>query len=342
MSLFGALGSIAGGILGYSANKENNKNQEKLAEQNRQFQYKMMLEQMGYNERMMDKQNEYNSPAAMRARLEEAGYSPYSPYFGMNASESASAQGITPPSGSVATTTPFDLTTSFSSAGESLDNIGNFISSLSESKIKDLQSKYEEARLIEFIKGAKLDNEQKNEILDSLKRENKFGDLQFWTRIATSEQSAELVKNQALHEHMKALNTQADTILKGVAEKYNKTQLLYLPSQLQNSLITQAAQAFSLYSSGQASLKQAALYVSSKLEVDARRHGINISNKVAEEIGSSFINSQIELNKASAEKTKFDNPLYGYGEDHPWYNTIQWLRSMGSVIPVGQLLPYVK
>lgn len=73
----GALGSIAGGVISASAMKqaakaqlqatrETNESNQKLAQQQRDFEYQMVQEQ-----------NEYNSLAQQRARAEAAGYSPY-------------------------------------------------------------------------------------------------------------------------------------------------------------------------------------------------------------------------------------------------------------------------
>lgn len=73
----GAIGSIAGGVISASAMKqaaqaqlqatrETNEANQKLAQQQRDFEYQMVQEQ-----------NEYNSLAQQRARAEAAGYSPY-------------------------------------------------------------------------------------------------------------------------------------------------------------------------------------------------------------------------------------------------------------------------
>lgn len=73
----GAIGSIAGGVISASAMKqaaqaqlqatrETNESNQKLAQAQRDFEYRMVQEQ-----------NEYNSLAQQRARAEEAGYSPY-------------------------------------------------------------------------------------------------------------------------------------------------------------------------------------------------------------------------------------------------------------------------
>lgn len=76
-SLISGAGHVIGGLFSsggshYAADKqlqavqETNRNNLLIAQQNNAF-----------NERMWDKQNEYNSPAAQRARLEAAGLNPY-------------------------------------------------------------------------------------------------------------------------------------------------------------------------------------------------------------------------------------------------------------------------
>lgn len=73
----GALGSVVGGFIGSSgtkkaadnslqATRETNASNERLAQEQRDFEYRMMQEQ-----------NAYNSLSAQRQRAEEAGFSPY-------------------------------------------------------------------------------------------------------------------------------------------------------------------------------------------------------------------------------------------------------------------------
>ena len=65
-SLISAAGSLAGGAIGAFAQSSANKTQ-----------MKMFHEQMQFNRDMIREQNAYNTPAAQRARYEEAGINPY-------------------------------------------------------------------------------------------------------------------------------------------------------------------------------------------------------------------------------------------------------------------------
>lgn len=65
-SLISAAGSLAGGAIGAFAQGSANKTQ-----------MKMFHEQMQFNRDMIREQNAYNTPAAQRARYEEAGINPY-------------------------------------------------------------------------------------------------------------------------------------------------------------------------------------------------------------------------------------------------------------------------
>lgn len=65
-SLISAVGSLAGGAIGAFAQNSANETQ-----------MKMFHEQMRFNRDMIREQNAYNTPAAQRARYEEAGINPY-------------------------------------------------------------------------------------------------------------------------------------------------------------------------------------------------------------------------------------------------------------------------
>ena len=79
----GGLGSIIAGNQQAKAQREANK-----------LNYKMFQEQLGFTERMWNQQNQYNTPLAQRSRFEEAGINPY---FALGKMEAGNASSVTTP-----------------------------------------------------------------------------------------------------------------------------------------------------------------------------------------------------------------------------------------------------
>ena len=84
----GLLGSIAGGLLGIGSSvfqnsqnrqnvRETNQMNYKINQLNNQFNERMAMQQRDFQEKMWNKENEYNTASAQRQRLEEAGLNPY-------------------------------------------------------------------------------------------------------------------------------------------------------------------------------------------------------------------------------------------------------------------------
>lgn len=99
---FGALGSIANGVLGYFGAKEQRNFEAKQAEIQRSWNEQMMDKQNQFTVDMWNRTNEYNDPSAQVARLTAAGLNPL--YYGLDGSssngvESAQALGYDRPSG---------------------------------------------------------------------------------------------------------------------------------------------------------------------------------------------------------------------------------------------------
>lgn len=75
-ALIGAAGSVIGGALGFLGQQSANKTNLKIARETNAANRANQEYQNEWNLEMWNKQNEYNSPAAMRQRLEAAGLNP--------------------------------------------------------------------------------------------------------------------------------------------------------------------------------------------------------------------------------------------------------------------------
>ena len=98
----GLLGSIAGSLFGIGSsviqNSQNRQNVQetnqmnyKINQMNNQFNERMAMQQRDFQEKMWNKENEYNSASAQRQRLEEAGLNPYLMMSGGSAGVAQSA-----------------------------------------------------------------------------------------------------------------------------------------------------------------------------------------------------------------------------------------------------------
>ena len=87
-SILGAGAGFASTAMGSSSTQEANETNKEIAQMNNEFNERMLEKQQQFNRQeaetnrgfitdMWNKTNEYNSPAAARQRLEEAGYNPY-------------------------------------------------------------------------------------------------------------------------------------------------------------------------------------------------------------------------------------------------------------------------
>lgn len=72
-----AASTAAAGALSYVSQKSANNTNVKLQNETNKLNYQMFQEQLGFTERMQDKQNAYNTPVAQRQRYEQAGINPY-------------------------------------------------------------------------------------------------------------------------------------------------------------------------------------------------------------------------------------------------------------------------
>lgn len=86
------VGDVIEGISNVAGASINARSQEKTNQQN----YAMFKEQLGWNEDMWNKQNAYNTPAAQRERLEQAGLNPYLMLNGGSAGNAEMAQTASP------------------------------------------------------------------------------------------------------------------------------------------------------------------------------------------------------------------------------------------------------
>lgn len=76
-SIISGVGSLLGGFTSSSGSRYAARKQLQAVQETNAMNYKIAQDNNAFNERMWNQQNAYNTPAAQRARLEQAGLNPY-------------------------------------------------------------------------------------------------------------------------------------------------------------------------------------------------------------------------------------------------------------------------
>ena len=96
-AVLGGVVNLLGNVFGFGSQQSANEQNMKIAQMNNEFNERMLDKQLDYNTKMWHAQNLYNSASQQRYRLEQAGLNPYMMMDGGNAGTASSASGINPP-----------------------------------------------------------------------------------------------------------------------------------------------------------------------------------------------------------------------------------------------------
>lgn len=91
-ALISGVGSLVSGMFGASSQSDANRANLQIARENREWQTKENQLNRDWQEKMWNAENAYNTPSAMRARLQEAGYNPQA-LFGEKIGNTAGSAG---------------------------------------------------------------------------------------------------------------------------------------------------------------------------------------------------------------------------------------------------------
>ena len=117
-----AVASVGAGVASTISQSNANKENIKLQNETNKLNYQMFQEQLGFTEKMQDKQNAYNTPANQRARFEQAGINPY---LAMSNLTSGNAEMASTPSANPAQAAHVQANTGLAQILEGLGNSGS-------------------------------------------------------------------------------------------------------------------------------------------------------------------------------------------------------------------------
>lgn len=124
------VGDVVGGISNYFSQKSANDTNVLLTRETNKQNRQMFDDQLNFTREMFDKQNEYNTPAAQRARYEQAGINPY---MALGNLQSGNASSVTTPSGIPAVAPHVQANTAIG------DTIKQMASDFNEQRLKNEQ-----------------------------------------------------------------------------------------------------------------------------------------------------------------------------------------------------------
>ena len=307
------LGSLIGGIFGLgssgvnaSAQESANKTNMRIAQMNNEYNYRMFQEQQQYNREMYEKQwqdqtgfaqrmwamnNEYNSAASQRARLEEAGLNPYLMMNGGSAGTASTTSasgpgvnGVNPPSAEHVQVQPvrYDLSTAAGFLSQALEL--NSQQSVRDSQAAKNTAEAEQVHIENQYKAAELaSNIMYNmENTKSVKAKRQYQEL--LTRLQNATFSSDVQIKARTADNLKTLGQlqNAQSVLTTVQTQLIKEQMRWVAPKAQ-------AEITSLLSSGELSRAQARKSVQDIIESEARTAGIKISNDVAKRTADNIV-----------------------------------------------------
>lgn len=317
--------NVLGSIFGLGSQSSANATNLKIAQMNNEFNERMLLKQMEYNDKMFGKQteydwkkmqeqnsfnrdfafdmfnaeNEYNTAANQRKRLEEAGLNPYLMMSGGNAgiasgqSASAgsggapSAQGIHPPTATPVHVQPLDYGTAFSRIAstvgdyyqmKNLDAQTKQLQSITEGQ--DIDNKFKAVRTaVELLNVMSGTDKNKAETANKL-IENGF--LPALLNVGVRKGESEI----SLNASVEALNR--------VNEAKGQKELKWIDEQAAANIALTMSATYKNY-------KEAQKAVAEKIESEARTRGIDINTEQARAIAGHLV-SKAFFDSVQSEK----------------------------------------
>lgn len=292
--LTGGLGlasSVGSGIANSKAQQKANETNLQIARENNEFNERMMEKQMEYNTQMYEKSlqdsretwqqqfketNAYNTPAAQRQRLQEAGYNPLlmtqnvGTVSGSSAtSTSGSVQGVNPASAQPVQVQParFDFSTAAGSIAAGLELYMGYQKNQAEVQQLNIENKFRALRIMRELAESfsrQKNNEAKTKTLDSMR------DMEVQLQLANYGNILQQTENlKAVHRGLVIQNVMDSLTLK----KW--------PELLNQRIAENAARIISLLASGAASRAQAQRDLAQKIVLEAQAEGIKINNFIA-------------------------------------------------------------
>ena len=331
----GLLSSVTGNVTNAMAQQKANETNLQIARENNEFNERMMEKQMEYNTQMYEKSlsdsretwqqqfdatNAYNTPAAQRQRLQEAGYNPLlmtqnvGTVSGSSAtSTSGSVQGVSPAQAQPVQVQParYDFSSVAGSLAAGMEMYMNYQKNQAEVTQLNIENKYKAQQIMRDLAESysrQQNNEAKIKTLDALR------DLESQQVQASITRTMQETQNmQATYKGLVIQNAMDSLRLKNLPQ-----QLSAEISQIYGSIALMKAQGTLSEAQAKREAAQALLVAAQKDKTVLESNGIRISQKWAEQTADelyyqSIVTSQQMLNNIGPEGIAFGlGKVYGF------------------------------
>lgn len=396
-AILGGLGSVLGGIgsgiaarYNYKAQKETNAtnlqlqreaNQNNLAinQMNNAFNSEQAQLQRDYNTQMWQRENAYNTASAQRQRLEAAGLNPYTIMSGGSAGVATGGSGSTA-AASAASAAPqqaarfqapnldmsgvqYALHNAMIGSGQVADSFASARNKESASKLADAQTGLVNLQLgvPDFFKSIVEERKANTDYMrgktdywnftpEAIKMQQDASGVQTQIKLESNRRQLDNLVNSGMLMRAQTASTLLDAQSKKILNQY-------LPQQQQADLLVKAANAFSLFQSGQLSMQRAQTEIANQLLIGAKTYGQNISNSIARKTAYNIIQAmnmdamakEVEgrqrIKWAPRDAESRSNKLYWDWKNSrrdyrmkPYKATLQGVNTVGNFL--GSILPF--
>lgn len=272
--------SLAGNAIGAASQSNTNESSKEIAEMNNKFNAEQAQLQRDWQEKMWDKNNEYNSPHAMISRG-------LNPFIGSSVGAGVSKSPASGGSAAQAAGMP-----SLQAFRPDFSDVGTALASMAQARAAMMNAEQNAAltpyRMQEILGNTNYRNigigqsgywnastGRRSALLDQSKEYQELKNMEFAGRL-TSAQEAQIL-----------LDSQAQQVL-------NK----YLDEQQQADLFIKGQTLANLYAQGALSEAQYKNQMAQAVKTAAETNGIRINNKIAESTADSLIYANIQSNRA--------------------------------------------
>lgn len=281
--------SLAGNAIGAASNNKTNQTSIDINRENNQFNAEQAQLNRDWQERMWNKNNEYNSPDAMISR----GLNPFiGSNIGAGVSRSAAGSGAQAQSAGLPSLQVFR---------PDFSDVGSALASMAQAR--NLMASAEQTEMLSPLLA--------NQILGNTNYRNiGIGQSGYWNastgrRSALLDQSKEYqeLKNMEFAGRLTSAQ-EAQILLDSEAQQVlNK----YLDEQQQADLFIKGQTLANLYAQGALSEAQYKNQMAQAVKTSAETNGIRISNRIAEQTADSLIYANIQSNRARGLSSLWDS-----------------------------------
>lgn len=312
------LGTVLGGIFGNKSQNSANAANLQINRENNAFNERMMQKQLDYNTDMWNKQNAYNAPSSQVQRLKEAGLNPYLMMSNGNqigTASSANSASMASASGN-ANMQGFDPSSGISNGVNAIGGaIANYIAAKkAEGEIANMNmqngllqqqiiamskdNEYKSFMNDEMLRGFKFDNYKKSAEYENQLWSNRYQQETFNSDVGIKRLQEQNLANQNVIQGLTALQMSLNN-------RQLQNEINAFPKRLKAELNEAYARAFSAFASGKASLSQCALNFKYGVTELLKQRGQHYENVIT----LRSLNSLVKTAKYTASQAKWQSQM---------------------------------